>query len=104
MPCGADSISTKIYENELAKQDSFSKKYYNLLQSFDYKVSNSHFFDELVEKVILSTREKLDIIFEEIVDNLNSKHWSIDQKNWFYYFIHIKSNCLIVINGIGYFI
>lgn len=74
LPCGADSISSKIYDKEILETDSFSAKYYKMLQNFDYTTSDIHFFEELVEKVILSTREKLDIIIEEIVDKLNSKH------------------------------
>ena len=74
LPCGVDSISSKIYDKEIAEKDSFSARYCNLLQNFDYTTSDIHFFEELVEKAILSTREKLDAIIEEIVDKLNSKH------------------------------
>lgn len=74
LPCGADSISSKIYYTELAEIDSFSARYSKLLDDFDYTVSDIHFFEELVEKVILSTREKLDTIIEEIADKLNSKY------------------------------
>lgn len=74
LPCGADSISSKIYYRELEESDSFSARYCKLLDGFDYRVSDIHFFEELAEKVILSTREKLDTIIEEIVDKLNSKN------------------------------
>ncbi len=73
LPCGFESVSSKIYDKELAEADSFSAKYCNLLQNFDYKSTNMNFFEELVEKVILSTRERLDTIIEEILKNLNSK-------------------------------
>lgn len=74
LPCGIDSVSSKIYEQEIAEIDSFSARYYKLLQKFDYTTSDMNFFEELVEKVILSTREKLDIIFEEIENKLSGKH------------------------------
>lgn len=78
LPCGADSISSKIYDKELTEEASFSAKYCELLRNFDYTKSDIHFFEELVEKITLSTREKLDIILRDIVDSLNSKQRSID--------------------------
>ena len=74
LPCGANSISSQIYNKELAESNSFSARYCELLDGFDYRVSEIHFFEKLAEKVILSTREKLDTIIEEIVDKLNSKN------------------------------
>lgn len=74
LPCGEDSISSKIYNSELAETDSFTSRYYELLNDFDYTVSDMRFFDELVEKVILSTREKMDTVIEEIVNKLNCKY------------------------------
>ena len=74
LPCGADSISSKIYDREIAEMNSFSARYCKLLQNFDYTTSDIYFFEQLVEKVILSTREKLDTKIEEIVEKLNDKH------------------------------
>lgn len=74
LPCGADSISSKIYEKELEEADSFTNRYHSLLQNFEYQTSDIHFFEELVEKTILSTRAKLDTIIDEIEKNLNSKN------------------------------
>lgn len=73
LPCGEDSISSKIYNEELLDHKSFSTRYCNLLQKFNYRVSNRRFWDELVEKVNLSTREKLDTIMHDIVEHLNNE-------------------------------
>lgn len=73
LPCGLDSISNKIFEIEKEDANSFSSRYNYLIQSFDYKTVSSIFFDELVEKVILTTREKMDIILDNIEDDLCGK-------------------------------
>ena len=36
--CGADSISSKIYEKELEEADSFTNRYHSLLQNFEYQM------------------------------------------------------------------
>lgn len=74
LPCGIDSVSNKIYEKEKAEKGTFSADYSGLLESFDYKMSNIQFFNELVEKVILTTRKKMDSIINEIEFNLCGKH------------------------------
>ncbi len=73
LPCGSDSISSKIFDKELMDEESFATKYQDLLQTFDYKTSNIEFFNNLVEKVILTTREKLDLIIEKIENDFNSQ-------------------------------
>lgn len=74
LPCGVDSISSLIYNKEKAEMDSFSARYKNLIDSFNYQTDDEAFFDNLVEKVILTTREKMDIIISEVECNLNSKN------------------------------
>ena len=74
LPCGSDSISNRIYNKELAESDSFSARYRNLIELFDYRTSDTNFFDELVEKIILASREKLDSIMQEIENSLTCKH------------------------------
>ena len=74
LPCGPDSISNQIYEKEKAEMGTFSARYNNLLDSFNYKTANLDFFDQLVEKVVLTAREKLDMIIDEIINGLNDKH------------------------------
>ena len=78
MPCGDDSISKQIYKIELAENCSFSARYHELIKQFDYKRSSVPFFQELVEKINLLTREKLDQIIEEINFNLISKPGSVN--------------------------
>lgn len=73
LPCGNDSISKQIFDEEKAEIGTFSARYCNLLDEFDYKTANTNFFDELVEKVILVTRERLDMVIDEILYSLNSK-------------------------------
>ncbi len=74
LPCGKDSISNQIYKKEKAEIGTFSARFSSLLDSFNYKEASTDFFDELVEKVVLTTREKLDIIIDEIINGLNDKH------------------------------
>lgn len=74
LPCGNDSISKQIFDNEKVEKESFSARYKDLLETFDYQTANADFYDRLVEKVILITREKLDIVLDEILRNLNNKH------------------------------
>lgn len=73
LPCGYKSISEQIYESEKTKTGSFSARYCKLLNEFDYKTANIEFYDMLVEKIILITREKLDKVINEILCSLNSK-------------------------------
>jgi hypothetical protein len=67
LPCGECSMSNYIYKNEIKDENSFSFMNKNLLHKFNYQEDNKNFFDELVEKVILTTREKMDYILDEIV-------------------------------------
>lgn len=73
LPCGNDSISEQIFELERTESGTFSARYSKLLNEFDYKTANIEFFDELVEKIILITREKIDTVIDEILHSLNSK-------------------------------
>lgn len=73
LPCGENSISYKIFEAEKADTTSFSARYHELLQTFDYQIADCNFFDILVEKVLLVTREKMDAIIDIITDELSSK-------------------------------
>jgi len=72
LPCGRLSMSNYIYENEVKDKNSFSFRYDNLLQKFNYQNSNEEFFIELVKKVILTTREKMDCILDEIALNIST--------------------------------
>lgn len=74
LPCGEDSISKKIHDKEKADEDSFSALHYNFLEEFDYRTADKNFFDELVEKIILTTRQKMDSIMDELESDLNNKH------------------------------
>lgn len=74
LPCGDDSISKKIFETEKTEIGTFSAEYCKLLEKFDYRTAKLNFYDELVEKVILTTRKKLDGILEDIFCNLSIKH------------------------------
>ncbi len=74
LPCGKDSISNQIYAKEKAEAGTFSARYSSLLDSFNYKIASTDFFDELVEKVVLTAREKLDVIIDEIINGLADKH------------------------------
>lgn len=73
LPCGEDSISDYIFKQELKDDKSFAYEYKSLLNSFDYNNSNKPFFIELVEKIRLSTRKKMDYILQEIVNELHAK-------------------------------
>lgn len=70
LPCGIDSISYRIFEEEKKEEDSFSAKYCDLLQNFDYKATNTDFYDALVDKIILTVREKMDNILDDIESSL----------------------------------
>lgn len=74
LPCGEDSISKKIHDKEKVDGDSFSALHYNFLEEFDYRTADKNFFDELVEKIILTTRQKMDSIMDELENDLNNKH------------------------------
>lgn len=74
LPCGEDSISKKIYDKEKTDEDSFSALHYNFLEAFDYRTADIDFFDELVNKIILITRQKLDTIMDELESDLNNIH------------------------------
>lgn len=74
LPCGNESISEQIFKVEKAEKGTFSARYSDLLESFNYKTDSMDFFDTLVEKIILTTREKLDIIINDIINSLTSKH------------------------------
>lgn len=73
LPCGNDSISGQIFESEKTEGGTFSSRYRKLLSEFDYKTANMEFFDELVEKLVLITREKIDAVIDEILHSLNGK-------------------------------
>lgn len=73
LPCGEDSISKIIYDKEKADENSFSALHYDLLEAFDYRTADINFFDRLVETIILTTRQKLDSIMDEIDSALNNK-------------------------------
>lgn len=73
LPCGSDSISSKIYEIEKTDIHSFSGRYRDLLDIFNYKITSIDFYDNLVDKVILVVREKVDKIMENIESNLSDK-------------------------------
>jgi hypothetical protein len=72
LPCGKFSMSNCIYEREINDKNSFSFMYNDLLQKFDYMDSNEDFFFELVEKIIITTRKKMDCILDEIVSSIKT--------------------------------
>ncbi|MCH5259553.1 MAG: SIR2 family protein [Lachnospiraceae bacterium] len=74
LPCGEDSISKKIYDKEKADEDSFSASHCNFLEAFDYRTADTFFFDALVEKIILKTRQKMDLVMDELESDLNNKY------------------------------
>ena len=73
LPCGKDSVSRLIYEKEASLEGSFVSQNIALFESFDDRSDSAVFFDALVEKVILSTRKKLDGIIEEIARALSGE-------------------------------
>lgn len=74
IPCGEDSISSYIFLNELNDKSSFSFEYQELIKQFDYKINNELFFEQLVKKVILNARKKMDQIIKSIVEQLQNFH------------------------------
>ena len=70
IPCGNNSVSNIIFQNELNDKDSFSTKHKLLMEIFDCDLDNNYFFSQLVEEVILATRKRSDQIIEKIVTNL----------------------------------
>lgn len=66
IPCGKDSISYYIFQKEVEDMTSFSYQYKELINLFDYKKDNNNFFECLVDKVKLASREKKDQILDEI--------------------------------------
>ena len=56
LSCGKTSVSDAIYKSE--KKDAFS--FSSLYQDFNYQANNKDFFRQLVDKIILLTREKID--------------------------------------------
>lgn len=67
LPCGDNSISTIIYEHEIKNTDSFSYSNKKLLESFCVNNDNLDFFRQLVDKISLATRKKIDIIMDDII-------------------------------------
>ena len=71
LPCGNDSVSTVIYENEIKNTDSFSFINKDLLESFSVRNDNINFFRHLVEKISLATRKKFDIFIDEMTSYMD---------------------------------
>jgi len=65
LPCGTDSVSNYIFENELLNVNSFTYSNKDLLCSYDHTKANEQFFADLVSKVILITRMKMDTLLRE---------------------------------------
>lgn len=74
LPCGKDSVSSKIFEKEKQEVNTFSYEYCNFIENFNYTLNNESFFDILVTKVNIVIRKKLDDAFKKIVDNLKDKN------------------------------
>lgn len=70
IPCGENTVSSKIYEKEKKEKNTFSYEYRDFIEKFDYTANNKLFFEELVTKVNIVIRKKLDNIFENIVNSL----------------------------------
>lgn len=73
IPCGKDSVSNIIFQNELKNENSFTFRYKTLIETFDCESDNKYFFNQLVDKVVLTTREKFDQIIEKITATLKQK-------------------------------
>lgn len=67
LPCGKDSISYHIYMNELNDMTSFSYRHKDILSSFNYIEEKMEFYQIIVSKIILDTRERMDNIIDEII-------------------------------------
>lgn len=70
LPCGKNSISQEIYNNEVKNTNSFSYKNKKLLETFSVNKDNTEFFSMLVNKVSLARREELDIIIDQIISQM----------------------------------
>lgn len=70
LPCGNDSISKVIFEEELKDNQSFSYKNIYLIETFNHNESNRTFFKKLVKKVIIDVRKSTDKILDELINDL----------------------------------
>ena len=70
LPCGEDSVSSFIYKKEKTESGSFAYEYFRLIDAFNYKSNNEEFFKNLVEKIILVTRKKMDQVLNVILEQL----------------------------------
>ncbi len=67
LPCGQNSISQYIYNEELKDNTSFSSINRVLMDTFEYKNPTSIFFDELIKKISLTSRKCINEILDEII-------------------------------------
>lgn len=71
LPCGADSISTQIFNEEKKHFGSFTYKNIELLSKFNFTESNIDFFNELVTATLLNIRIRMDDLLDDILKDLN---------------------------------
>ena len=67
LPCGENSISYYIYEEEKKDKTSFSSIYEDFINTFNYKQDTSNFFHELTKKIYITSRQQMDKILDEIL-------------------------------------
>lgn len=68
LPCGKESMSNVIFQEEKNDKSSFSSTNLEFLESFNYTSENEKFFEQLVNKIVLITRKNLDYALAEISD------------------------------------
>lgn len=68
LPCGEKSVSTLIFETEIKDTTSFTYNNIELINSFSIYKDNQTFFRELVDRIILAVREKIDNIIDDIIN------------------------------------
>lgn len=70
LPCGNDSISKVIFEEELKNINSFSYKNKDLIRTFNHNGTNKRFFNKLVNKVTVHAKKSTDKILEKLINDL----------------------------------
>ena len=68
LPCGTQSMSNAILQEEKKDKSSFSATNLKFLESFDYTLENEKFFEQLANKIVLITRKNMDYALAEMSD------------------------------------
>lgn len=69
LPCGENSMSNIIFQEEKKDLYSFSSINLNLFEEFNYTSENECFFDQLINKIVLVTRKNMDHVLDKITVN-----------------------------------